>query len=180
MNCKYCGADLPAKVQGDGGHRQKEYCNRAHKQAYWRRQQQQDQDAALLAELAELRAKVNEQAHTIELQQQEMERLKKQYALARNFTGYEGDTSELEQENTRLKKQLDFERRFLEDTKAYGFKAWLKKQPSSLWRVRFLNDRTIPPRGSRSLYQAHMKRLNSTDEETEDFIRLWKLMLLQS
>jgi hypothetical protein len=160
MNCKYCGADLPAKVQGDGGHRQKEYCNGAHRQAYWRQQQQRDQDEALQAEVVELRAKVTEQAQEI--------------ADTRELVGT------LEQENTRLKSQLDFERRFLEDTKAYGFKAWLKKQPSSPWRVRFLSDKIIPPHTSRSLYQAHVKRQGATDEEMEDFIRLWKLMLLQS
>lgn len=175
MNCKYCDAPLPV-----GSSPRRLFCDDAHKMRWHRQQQQEDQHAALLIELAELRAKVSEQTHTIELQQQEKERLKKNYWLARNFTGYEGDNNELEQENSRLKKQLDFERRFLQDTKAHTFKAWLRKQPSSPWRVRFLSDQLIPPRGSRSLYQAHMKRLNSTDEETEDFIRLWKLMLLQS
>ena len=48
MNCKFCGQPVEEKP---GGHRQREYCNDAHRQAYWRQQHQADQDAALLAAL---------------------------------------------------------------------------------------------------------------------------------
>jgi hypothetical protein len=59
MSCKFCGAPVE---QGPGGHRQREYCSDAHRQAYWRAQQKQDQDATLLAELEQLRAQVRDQA----------------------------------------------------------------------------------------------------------------------
>jgi hypothetical protein len=174
MNCKFCGEPVEEKP---GGHRIREYCHDAHRQAYWRQQQKQDQDAALQASLEALRAKVKEQAHTIELQQQEIERLAQHYTLARQF---QDDGNALAQEIAQLKKRLDFERRYVEDTTPQRFKAWLRKQPSSPWRVTFLSDQTIKPLASRSYYEAQMKRLHCSDEEHEDFVRLWKLMLLQS
>lgn len=61
MDRKYCGLELAA-----GSNPRREFCNDAHKQAYWRRQQKQDQDAALVAELEQLRAKVADQAQEIE------------------------------------------------------------------------------------------------------------------
>lgn len=149
MNCKFCGAPVE---QGPGGHRQREYCNDAHRQAYWRQQQKQDQDAALLAELESLRAKVQEQAQEIE---------------------------QLSSQITDLRNRLDIERRYLEDTTPQRFRAWLRKQPSSPWRVAFLNDQTMKPLASRSYYEAKMRSLHCTDEELADFVRLWKLMLLQ-
>jgi hypothetical protein len=72
------------------------------------------------------------------------------------------------------------ERRFLEDVTPQPFRTFLKKQPSSPWRIRYLNDQLVPPRGSRAAYQMHARRLQCTDEEMEDFTRLWKLMLMQS
>ncbi len=175
MDCKCgCGQQIEEKP---GGHRQRLFVDDAHKMRWHRQQQQNDQQEALLAELTELRTKVADQAHTIELQQQEIERLAYHYKLARQF---QDDGSELEQENTRLKKQLDYERRFIEDITPYYFRKFLKKQPSSPWRDRFLSDQTIKPRSSRSYYQAQMKRLGCTEEEMEDFVRQWKLMLMQS
>lgn len=176
MDCKCgCGQQVEEKP---GGHRQRLFVDDAHKMRWHRQQQQNDQQEALLAELAELRTKVADQAHTIELQQQEIERLAHHYKLARQF---QDDLEPHDQEVTRLKRQLDFERRYIEDTKAYTFKSWLRKQPSSSpWRDRLLSDQLIKPRSSRSYYQAQMKRLGCTDEEMEDFTRQWKLMLMQS
>jgi len=133
--------ELPVGTHGKRG-----YCNDAHKQAYWRAQQKQDQDAALSAELEQLRAKVAEQA----------------------------------QEIADLRTRLDIERRYLQDTTPQRFKAWLKKQPSSPWRTTFLNDQAIKPLASRSYYEAQVKRLHCSEEEHDDFVRLWKLMLLQA
>jgi hypothetical protein len=146
MNCKYCGADLPVRERGHGGHRVREYCNDAHRQAYWRQQHQADQNIALLTELEQLRTQVTDQA----------------------------------QEIAELKHQLDIERRYLEDTTPRSFKAWLRKQPSSPWRIAFLSDQLVPTRGSRAMYEAHVRRLHYTEEEQQDFVRLWKLMVLQS
>src|SRR6266496_5461124 len=124
MNCKYCGADLPTKERSHGGHRQREYCNDAHRQANFRQQHQQDQNTALRVELEQLRAQVTDQAQEIAL----------------------------------LRSQLDTERRYLEDTTPRYFKSWLKKQPSSPWRDRFLSDQLVPMRGSRAQYEAYMRR----------------------
>ena len=115
---------------------------------------------ALLVDLEHLRALVRNQARTIEEHAQEIDEL----------------TSQI----TTLRDRLDYERRYLEDTTPQRFKAWLRKQPSSPWRVTFLSDQTIKPLASRSYYEAHIKRLQCTDEEQADFVRLWKLMLLQS
>jgi len=128
------------------------FCNDAHKQAYWRQQHQQDQSEALLAEVEQLRTKVSDQAQEIEAQAEEI---------------------------ARLRTLLDIERRYLSDTTARTFKAWLRKQPSRPWRDRFLSDQLVPSRGSRAHYEAHMRRLHCSDEEITDFVRLWKLMLLE-
>jgi hypothetical protein len=146
MNCKFCGAELQEVERGNGGHRPREYCNDTHRKAYWRQQHQQDQTAALLVDLEQLRALVRAQA----------------------------------QEIADLRRRLDIERRYLEDTTPHYFRAWLRKQPSSPWRDAFLSDQVISSRGSRSYYEAQVKRLHCTDEEREDFVRLWKLMLLQA
>jgi hypothetical protein len=147
MNCKYCGLELPA-----GSNPRREFCNDAHKQAYWRQQQKQDQDAALLAELESLRAKVADQANEIE---------------------------ELTSQITDLRERLDIERRYLSDIKPHTFKAWLKKQPTSPLISRMFADPLFPARGPRSFYAEYV-RLHYSAEELEDFTRLWKLMLLQS
>ncbi len=143
MNCKFCGLPVEEK---SGGHRQREYCNDAHRQANFRQQHQADQDAALLAELEALRAKVADQA----------------------------------QEIADLRSRLDVERRYLSDTTPRYFKSWLKKQSASPLVSKMFADPSFPPRGSRGYYEAHMRSLHCTDEEREDFVRLWKLMLLQS
>src|SRR5450755_4622696 len=155
MNCKFCGAELPEVERGNGGHRPREYCNDTHRKAYWRQQHQQDQTVALLVDLEHLRALVRNQARTIEEHAQEIDEL----------------TSQI----TTLRDRLDYERRYLEDTTPQRFKTWLRKQPSSPWRVTFLSDQTIKPIASRSYYTAQMRRLHCTDEELADFIRLWKL-----
>jgi hypothetical protein len=83
-----------------------------------------------------------------------------------------------EQEIAQFHHLLDVEKRFYQDTKAHTFPAWLKKQPSSPVAEKLLADELGPARGSRSLYEAHVRRLHCTEDEHQDFIRLWKLMLL--
>jgi hypothetical protein len=157
MTCKFCGLPVEEKP---GGHRQREYCNDAHRQAYWRQQHQQDQTAALLVDLEQLRALVRNQARTIKEQAQEIDELSSQI--------------------TTLRDRLDYERRYLADITPRRFKGWLKKQPSSPRRDRFLSDQSIELRGPRSYYEAQVKRLHCSEEEHEDFIRLWKLMLSET
>jgi hypothetical protein len=107
----------------------------------------------MLAELAELRDQTKQQA----------ERL-----------------AEMESEVSRLRYKLDVERRFLEDRDPHTFKSWLRKQSPSGFSRKVLAEPLFPPKGSRALYEAHCRRLNCTEEEHADFIRLWKLMLLRS
>lgn len=149
---------LNPKCENDvqGSRSTRKFCGDACRQAYFRHQHQQDQAQGqtfteMLSELTDLRAKVYNQAQTIE---------------------------ELEQEVTRLKSRLDVERRYLEDTAPRTFLAWLKKQPSSPVAQKLLADQLVPARGSRALYEAHVKRLHCTEDERQDFTRLWKLMLL--
>ena len=126
------------------------FCNDAHKQAYWRQQHQQDQGEALFAEVEQLRTKVSDQAQEIEAQAREI---------------------------AQWRARLDIEKRYLEDTKPRTFRSWLRKQPASPLREKLLEDSLTPARGTRAHYEAHVRRL-CTEEEHQDFVRLWKLMLL--
>jgi hypothetical protein len=86
--------------------------------------------------------------------------------------------SDQAQEIARLEHLLDVEKRYYQDTQAHTFKAWLRKQPPSPVAEKLTADTLVPVRGSRALYEAHVRRLHCTEEEHQDFIRLWKLMLL--
>lgn len=59
MECLYCGQEIQGKRKS------RKFCNDAHKQAYWRRQHQQDQQTALLTELEQLRVQVHDQTQEI-------------------------------------------------------------------------------------------------------------------
>jgi hypothetical protein len=78
-----------------------------------------------------------------------------------------------------LRNRLDIERRYLSDIKPYTFKSWLKKQAPGPLVTQMFADPLFPPRGPRSLYEAHV-RAHYGPVERDDFVRLWKLMLLQS
>ena len=146
MKCKYCDHELPA-----GSNPRREFCNDAHKQAYYRQKHQADQSAALLTELSELRAKVADQAQTIE---------------------------ELEQQVTHLHSLLDIEKLLLADKKR-SFKAWLKKQPSSPFIQKLLADPNLPTMDTYNHYQYRLRvSLRGTPEEQDELTRLWKLMVL--
>jgi hypothetical protein len=153
----YCFCGCGQEVQGE--RKSRKFVNDAHKQAYWRRQHQQDQAQGstfteMLSELIELREKCHDQAQTI---------------------------TALEQENTRILSKLDIERRFREDHEMRGFKAWLKRQPmarTSEIERRMLSDDFIPSMGSRAVYEAHLRKNGYTPDEIERFRDVWKLMLL--
>src|SRR6266487_2670631 len=84
------------------------------------------------------------------------------------------------EEVARLRSLLDIEKRYLSDTRPRTFRSWLRKQPASPLKEKLLADELIPARGTRSHYEAHVRRLHCSEEEHQDFVRLWKLMLLQS
>jgi hypothetical protein len=143
-------------IEPGGGHRLREYCNRACRQKHYREQIAERLTQMSLyeseKELAALRAKVADQAQEIE---------------------------ELVSQITTLRERLDVERRYLSDITPRHFKGWLKKQPTSPLVTQMFADSLFPPRGPRSLYEAHI-RAHYGPVEREDFVRLWKLMLLQS
>lgn len=87
--------------------------------------------------------------------------------------------AELEEENTRLLNKLDLERRFHADHERRSFKAWLKKQHAiSEVGQRIRSDDFIPAMGSRSLYEAYLRKQKYSSDELAEFEHLWKLMLL--
>jgi hypothetical protein len=146
MNCLYCGEIVQGKRKS------RKFCNEAHKQAYWRRQQQAEQSEVPLAELEALRATIRDQAQTIEA---------------------------LEQEGMRLRNRLDLERRFHGDHSMYSFPAWLKKQGPSPLREQLLAAPFLPVRASRAKYEAYLRyALHCSPEEMDEFTHLWKLLLL--
>lgn len=166
--CQSCGKEIEQKP---GGHPQRRYCNDACKQKRYRLARGDESERSfaqrLETELAEIRA-------IVLVQERELQE-------ATAAIADQADTIEKQaQEITDLRSQLDIERRYLEDSTPRYFRAWLRKQPTSPWRVTFLNDQTISPRASRAYYEAHVRRLHCTEEEMQDFVRLWKLMLLQS
>jgi len=150
MNCKYCDHELPI-----GSNPRREFCNDAHKQKYYRQQHQADQNAALLAELEQMRIQIRDQAQEIE----------EQASLI-----------------SKLRERLDYERRYLEDTARYPFKTWLKKQwPVSPLAEKLLADphiQLIHGARTRAYYEAQARRI-CTEDELREFQQLWKRMLLE-
>lgn len=158
--CVYCGKDAPQQK----GKRKREYCNNVCRQLAYRKRKVatltvtlppvDDLDAQHMAsasDLDELRAQVRDQAQTIEEQAQEI---------------------------TQLRTRLDVERRYLENT-PYTFKSWLKQHAPSSSLTAKLHDRDalVPPKTSRAGYEAYVRRL-CTEEEHQEFVLLWKTMLL--
>jgi hypothetical protein len=146
-NCKNCQKALLSSKKS-GGHRTREYCNLACKQAYYRKQKQQqpkfDQDT-IEGQLHEAKQRI----------------------------------TQLEAEIAQLRYSLDIEKRYYQDIQSRGFKSWLKKQPKTPLGQKILDDIFLPPRGSRALYQAHLRRLKYSEDEMREFMHLWKAMLLQ-
>jgi hypothetical protein len=133
----------------EGSRSTRKFCGDACRQQYFRQQHQQDQA----------------QGRTFTEMLSELTELREQ-------------VSDQAQEIAQLRHLLDVEKRYYEDTQAHTFKAWLRKQPPSPVASKLLSDQLVPARGSRALYEAHMRRLHSTDNELLEFTRLWKLMLL--
>ena len=108
-------------------------------------------------------------AHQVEAKQENNELAKAQQRIA-----------ELEQEILHLRNRFDLERRSQTDYQPRSLKAWLKKQPVSPLGQRILANELIPPRGSRSTYEAYLRRMDYSVDEMQEFEHLWKALLLQS
>ncbi len=94
----------------------------------------------------------------------------------------ESRITELEDENRKLKERLNVEARFLSDTEARHFKAWLRKRPfpQGSFAQRFLADTRFKPQASRAKFEADLKASGYSEEDIQAFRDLWKAMLLQS
>jgi septal ring factor EnvC (AmiA/AmiB activator) len=153
MNCRYCGAEI---AEHPGGHRRREYCNRACKQADYRKRQSQIQQPA----------DNQAQARILELEHQ--------------LADSKEDIKELEQQIMRLRNRLDLERRYYE-SKPYSFKAWLKKHlPQTEFTRRVLADQLFMPRDTRAHYEYYMRRVKYSQDDIQEFTELWRLMLLST
>ena len=152
ITCGYCGAEVPQLP----GKRKKLHCNNVHKQLVYKRRKkaatpepepsvQQTTYTAMLSELTEVHAQVDDQAKEI----------------------------------YRLRQLLDVEKRYLIDMEQRGFKGFLKNlQTKTPFVEKLLADQFFRPRDTRAHYEYHLRRLKYSDEELDEFQRLWKLMLL--
>jgi|ERR1022692_744334 regulator of replication initiation timing len=163
MNCKYCGAEVQQTSPGQRGHRQREYCNDKHRQAFFRQQHQNDQAAALLAEVQQLRLQV------AEIQQ-----------LRQRVQELQRENAEFEQENIKVKHLLQVDQWFHSDRSARNFPAFLRKQGSTPFIKRFLQENLLAPLGTRARYEDYLRKGRYSEEEKAEFEHLWKLMLQQS
>jgi hypothetical protein len=150
MNCKNCGKLLPAPEPG--GRRVREFCGNACKQAHYRKAHQ------VLADRGANEGSTEAQRRIVKL---------------------ERENADLLQQIMRLQNQLDVERRYHQDIKPHGFKSWLKKQPASPLVKRLVEDELVPVRGSRSIYEAHLRKQQYSPDDMHEFAHLWKAMLLQ-
>lgn len=82
-----------------------------------------------------------------------------------------------------LKQQLDLEHRYLMDTQARGFLAFLRRQPATPWIERWLTnpDFVFHTQAGRWRYEYCLReKLHASEQELEAFKQLWKLQLLES
>jgi small-conductance mechanosensitive channel len=135
------------------GRSNRQYCSLAHKQAHYR-QSRQAQTTIVLTEQAEY-----------------VERLQALLAIERSRN------DELEQQVTRLTTRLDIERRYY-DSQPRAFRGWLRKQPRTDLIGRLLERDTFPLKGSRALYEAHVRVLKGPESDLQEFADLWRCMLL--
>lgn len=153
-NCLWCGKALSPVAPGARGHRARLYCQGgACKQAHFRSRQRAQQHPL-----------AQDSAATYE-----------------RLAELEQEKAALEAEVGHLRERLDLERRYHQDTQVRGFKIWLKKQPGQTdFTRRLLADSLMPPRGSRGMYEAHVRRMGCSVDERGEFEHLWKALLLQS
>jgi len=152
MDCKYCHQELPE------GRSNRQYCSDAHKQAHYR-QIHPVKPVQAEASIAELTEHVERLQSLLKIEQ------------ARN--------TELETENMRLTSRLDIEQRYY-DSQPRNFRAWLRKQPRTDLIGRLLDRENLPLKGSRVLYEAHVRALRGPDTDMQEFSDMWRKMLLST
>lgn len=176
MDCKCgCGQQVEEKP---GGHRQRLFVDDAHKMRWHRQQQQDDQQEALLAELAELRTKVADQAHTIAL-------LPVNSVQRQSYTEMLGELVELRekvhdqaQTIARQKHALDVDVWYHLDTIARSLKPWLKRQQKTPLIEKLLADQLLPAKPtSRAMFESHLRSKGYTADEQAEFVHLWKALI---
>jgi predicted nucleic acid-binding Zn ribbon protein len=153
--CKVCGKSIDQVP----GRRMREFCSDTCRQRYHRAKTKPvEEQADNTALVTELRVKVQDQAQYIE---------------------------ELEQENTRLKHKLNVEQLYREDlgsNKKHTFLAWLKRQPTSPLAEKILAAGLQYQLSQNDTYKYYDYRLRvllrCSPDEMEQFVELWKLMLL--
>jgi hypothetical protein len=161
MKCKFCGEDLPKKTHG-----KRRYCDDAHKQAYYRQkvQAQQDQQQKDLEKQPELEAEITRLKRRVSRQAREIEQLERTITL--------------------LKQQLNLEHRYLADSQARGFVAFLRRQPPTPLIERLLHDRYVVElltQVSRWTVEWYLRNsMKLSDEEMGQFKDLWKLLMLET
>lgn len=158
MQCLYCGADVPQQA----GKRKREYCNNVCKQQAYRKRQH---------------GQSIQQSELVILPVQAVQVVQDTEELVRLRALVEEQASEI----SRLYRALDVERRYLADVRQYSLKAVLKAiQVKTPLIEKLLSEKFLKPRDTRVHYEYHLKRLKYSDEELDEFRRLWKLMLLDS
>lgn len=162
MRCKYCGKPLP-----EGIHGKQEYCDHAHRQAYYREKLQQEQQ--------EQQEGIEQLKGHFAALEQEIEQLKAQ------VKDQEEEISQQREVIYHLKVQMNLEQRYLNDTQARGFLAFIRKRPLTPLIEKFLADRGLFDRGGHWYYECRVRFVyNGSDEEILEFKDLWKLLILES
>jgi hypothetical protein len=163
MQCKYCGKDL----EQIPGKKAKEYCNGSHRQMAFKK-----------------RKKVEMPVQKVEAPGGELlEELRAQNAaLHKYIRDKDVEIDDLSAQLARLRLHLDVEKRFLQDKKEKrSFKAFLKKQPATPLISRIVADPLFLARDTRLHYENRLHyHLKCSEEELQEFVTLWKLMLLES
>ncbi len=149
MKCKYTCCDREVPV-APGGHRAREFCSNAHKQAFYRQQHgmvpvQSDQtDQALLADLQ----RELQEAHD------RITHLEQQLDVEKRFL-----RSDIHAFKRWLKKQP-------------------RSELPDMLGPRLLQEDWLPPRASRAVYESNLRTAGYSPEEITQFRDLWRRMLL--
>ena len=139
-----------------GAYGKREFCRNAHRQAYYRHQMQSQhqQTTAQAQETNKLQAKIED---------------------------LEDSVTQLKSTIRQLEIDADLEHRYLVDTQARSFIAFLRSQPPTPFVTKLLNDPRIllEKRAGRYHYEIRLvTNQNYSEDDLNQFKDLWKLLLL--